>query len=154
MHEPSVTQQVRNGDYATLKGDQQFGGINAEAWRVMQGQPELKKMIGANASESEWAKSILAQVRNAEVAHGTDPGKAEATALTALHQHPGYKAFEELKNSLETKWVTANPQLALARWNADSSKPWNDASKWEPNAEQKKILNDYMAFKRQPVGAR
>lgn len=149
-----ISNYPESGYRATLRGArselpprEQFNTIATEAWRIMGNQDALKKLLGDASGIGAWYGETYDKVYDQLRAAGLTEGQAQVEADKAVQQHPVYQAYTELKGVLRTQWVVQNPEEAIKFWNEQSRKPW-DEREWTPNAEQREIMDSYLAATR------
>lgn len=139
-YQPQPSQVAEQGDYATLKGGDQFEAIPAESWRRLSGSQQYSKAIGGAATYGEWRDAKLAEYQKVYEERDHLPTVAAIDAAKkALAQNPVYDAHAAMRNSIETAWVKADPDAALKFWTAEQKKPQSEYP-WAPTKEQKAIM--------------
>jgi len=109
--------------------------IPDKAWDTMQSQ-EAFPSLQNYSSYFEWRDAQEDKTRQQFIAQGMGEGVALDRASDALRTHPVVKAYSDLRNLMETRWVIDNTPSGLA----------DDAVLWEyfrPNEEEEEIIDSY-----------
>jgi hypothetical protein len=130
------------GEYQSLLPKEQFSAIPALSWKTVTDSFGDQFALKDYQNYKNWRENLIEETIKGA---GTDSPQIREYVTKAIDKHPVSKVYQQILDEVETSWVANNPKEAYDLWVAGQSKKWNDPTKWEPNAQQKKILEAYLS---------
>jgi hypothetical protein len=85
-----------------------FFEIRDETWDTIKKQKELQPMLKGARNYFEWRDKMIDETEQKLIAGGFNKSLARGEAADAIESHPLYDAYNELRNILETEWITSH----------------------------------------------
>ncbi len=146
----TVREQVKQGKYNELDADDQFKAVPAQTWLALSKNPAFERATTRYETYGQWYQDTSEQMYQGLLERGVEPGEARDRVEAEIRKQPVYQAYQDVRKSLVTKWVKDHPAEAVALWNEESKKPWQERE-WNPTKEQTELMNAYLAATREPA---
>lgn len=139
----SASGRTRQGQYDELTPTDQVEALGPQSWRTLADHPQLPQALQQLAhdypSHSDWAQALRTHYAEAYEQQGYTKANALTLADRAVSQHPLEKAYAQLKNGYEARWIAANPHLAEQILEDDTKKPPSERRLSPSNADRNAI---------------